>query len=113
MEPPYSRAAHGHNAWDPEWIEERFSVMLQCNLASCGEVVVMAGETQIDQVVNDDGDGWAYEQMLEPKVVFTPASRSRIAVPPPDQLPLLDLTTDDVDPNRTSACHPSYFPAQN
>ena len=26
---------------------------------------------------------------------FTPASRSRISAPPPDQLPLLDLTTDD------------------
>jgi Domain of unknown function (DUF4145) len=70
MEPPYSRAAHGHEAWDPEWIEERFSVMLQCNLAGCGEVFVMAGETQIDQVVNDDGNGWAYEQMLKPRTVF-------------------------------------------
>jgi phage terminase small subunit len=26
---------------------------------------------------------------------FTPASRSRISVPPPDQLPLLDLNADD------------------
>ncbi len=26
---------------------------------------------------------------------FTPASRSRISAPPPDQLPLLDLTRDD------------------
>jgi P27 family predicted phage terminase small subunit len=26
---------------------------------------------------------------------FTPASRSRISAPPPDQLPLLDLTMDD------------------
>ena len=26
---------------------------------------------------------------------FTPASRSRISAPPPDQLPLLDLTLDD------------------
>jgi P27 family predicted phage terminase small subunit len=28
---------------------------------------------------------------------FTPASRSRISAPPPDQLPLLDLTFDDYD----------------
>jgi Domain of unknown function (DUF4145) len=70
MEPPYSRSVHGHDDWDPDWIEERFSVMLQCNLASCGEVIVMAGETQIDQVVNDDGNGWAYEQMLKPRTVF-------------------------------------------
>jgi P27 family predicted phage terminase small subunit len=28
---------------------------------------------------------------------FTPASRSRISAPPPDQLPLLDLTTDAYD----------------
>jgi hypothetical protein len=70
IEPPYSKAAHGHEAWDPDWVEERFSVMLQCNLAGCGEVVVVAGETQIDQVVNDDGDGWTYEQMLKPRAVF-------------------------------------------
>jgi hypothetical protein len=28
---------------------------------------------------------------------FTPASRSRISAPPPDQLPLLDLTADDYE----------------
>ena len=28
---------------------------------------------------------------------FTPASRSRISAPPPDQLPLLDLTMDEYE----------------
>lgn len=28
---------------------------------------------------------------------FTPASRSRISAPPPDQLPLLDLTVDEYE----------------
>ena len=28
---------------------------------------------------------------------FAPASRSRISAPPPDQLPLLDLTTDEYE----------------
>jgi hypothetical protein len=28
---------------------------------------------------------------------FTPASRSRISAPPPDQLPLLDLTSRDYE----------------
>jgi hypothetical protein len=28
---------------------------------------------------------------------FTPASRSRISAPPPDQLPLLDLIADEFD----------------
>jgi len=28
---------------------------------------------------------------------FTPASRSRISAPPPDQLPLLELTTDEYE----------------
>ena len=31
---------------------------------------------------------------------FTPASRSRITAPPPDQLPLLDLTRDDYEQGR-------------
>jgi hypothetical protein len=70
IEPPYSRAAHGDDAWDPDWIEERFSLMLKCSLARCGEAVVMSGDTMIDQVVNDDGSGWTYEQMLKPRAVF-------------------------------------------
>jgi hypothetical protein len=69
MEPAYSRAAHGDDAWDPDWIEERFSLMLKCSVARCGEVVVMSGDTMIDQVVNDDGNGWTYEQMLKPRAV--------------------------------------------
>jgi P27 family predicted phage terminase small subunit len=34
---------------------------------------------------------------------FTPASRSRISVPPPDQLPLLDLTMDDYEEDSEGA----------
>jgi hypothetical protein len=41
--------------------------MLKCNLARCGEVVVMSGDTMIDQVVNDDGNGWTYEHPPSPR----------------------------------------------
>ena len=34
---------------------------------------------------------------------FTPASRSRISAPPPDQLPLLDLTADDYEAEEEEA----------
>jgi uncharacterized protein DUF4145 len=69
VEPPYSKKEHSDDAWEPDWIRERFVFAMQCSLASCGEVVIVAGDTQIDQVVQEDG-GWGYEQMLRPRAMF-------------------------------------------
>jgi len=47
----------------------RFNAFLQCNLASCGEVVAMAGGYD---VVDDDIDGeaWGTVEVLRPEILF-------------------------------------------
>lgn len=69
IETEYSKAAHSHDEWDPDWVEAKFIAILECNRPTCGEIVVFSGDTFVDQVVDDD-HGWAYEQRLRPKSVF-------------------------------------------
>ena len=41
-----SKKAHGHEAWDPDWIIERFIDLLKCSNTSCEELVSVSGHTQ-------------------------------------------------------------------
>ncbi len=53
-----SKAAHAHEAWDPDWIVERFTYFLECN--SCKEIAAVVGTTSnfLHQYYgpNDDAD---------------------------------------------------------
>ena len=40
-----SKEAHGYDAWEPEWIDERFVAMLVCNNANCKDNVAVCGRT--------------------------------------------------------------------
>jgi len=40
-----SIAAHDHDAWDPDWIFNRFSGFLQCNMPSCAEIAAISGDS--------------------------------------------------------------------
>jgi hypothetical protein len=53
-----SGRAHAHEEWDPEWIEARFTKLLKCNFANCGEVVSVSGNAGVeeDQLQDDEGD---------------------------------------------------------
>lgn len=54
-----SERQHSHDAWDPDWIENRFAGLLKCNLKSCGEVCSISGVGGID--FDDEFDeelGW-------------------------------------------------------
>lgn len=44
-----SRKAHSHEAWDPDWIEERFTKLLKCNFANCGEVASVSGNAGVEE----------------------------------------------------------------
>ena len=39
-----SKAAHGHDAWEPDWIIKRFMAVLTCANPSCGDKVFVCGE---------------------------------------------------------------------
>lgn len=41
-----SRSAHDDPAWDPEWVEERFSALMICRNPVCGEIVAVVGRTE-------------------------------------------------------------------
>lgn len=38
-----SKAAHSHDAWDPDWILNRFAGFLKCTMPGCGEVSSISG----------------------------------------------------------------------
>ena len=63
--------AHGHEAWDPEWIEERFVALLRCNSPSCGDVVGLVGKGSYLEGYVTHGDG-SWEQVATP--TYTPIS---------------------------------------
>jgi hypothetical protein len=43
-----SKAAHAHDAWDPDWIENRFVGLLECSMPACKEIVTVSGSSRID-----------------------------------------------------------------
>lgn len=43
-----SRAARDHDAWEPEWIENRFVCLLECSMPACKEIVAVSGSSGID-----------------------------------------------------------------
>ena len=52
-----SKAAHEHDAWDPEWIDSRFAGLLTCNFANCGELVAILGNVSVVEDYGHDHDG--------------------------------------------------------
>lgn len=39
--------ARSHDAWEPEWVENRFSGLLVCQNRECGEIVAVGGRTEL------------------------------------------------------------------
>jgi hypothetical protein len=61
-----STAAHDHDAWEPDWIFNRFSGFLQCNMPACAEVVTISGDSPSDFYEYQD----EYEHIQELKNLF-------------------------------------------
>lgn len=55
---PSRRARATYEEWEPEWTEERFTKLLKCNFANCGEVVSVSGNAGVeeDQYQDDEGE---------------------------------------------------------
>lgn len=68
-EPGFSKAAHSHPDWEPDWAVERFSMVLRCSITKCGENVFAHGGTVIEQV-RDEEHGWSLESLLRPTSMF-------------------------------------------
>jgi len=51
-----SKSAHAHDAWEPDWIVNSFTALIQCSMPGCGEVGTVAGSSTLDydQVDRDE-----------------------------------------------------------
>jgi hypothetical protein len=63
-----SKAAHAHEAWDPEWISKRFVGLLRCQDANCGELVSVSGDAGMTFYQDDRGD-LVYEDVFRPTAI--------------------------------------------
>lgn len=55
IEPIFSKKAHSHEAWDPDWITSRFSVTCVCASRDCGEIAFVSGTGTADQRYDNEG----------------------------------------------------------
>src|SRR3954468_25052630 len=69
----WSREALDHEAWEPSWIDRRFTCQLSC---SCGEVVALAGRQTVEDFVIESADDFKidYTDVSEP-LFFYPSLR--------------------------------------
>lgn len=68
----WSNDAHSHEAWDPDWIEERFTCLPICPNRECGEVVALSGRTHHEEDHDWEQQTMHWSRTFGPKV-FTPA----------------------------------------
>jgi hypothetical protein len=68
-EPPYSKAATKMDGWEPDWSIERFSAHLRCAEPTCGEIVVISGNVDWTESLNQE-HGWCYTSVLHPRMML-------------------------------------------
>lgn len=64
-----SKRAHGHEAWEPEWIRKRFSAPLICSNPTCSDLVIVCGTVGVEWDWYYDEDGGtqqSYDEVFEP-----------------------------------------------
>lgn len=72
-EPTFSQIMKNEEEWEPDWIERRFSARLRCDEDECGEIVSVAGDTELIQASYEEPNGRVvsrYEELLKPRAIF-------------------------------------------
>ena len=77
-----SKAERGHDAWEPDWIRQRFACFMECSLPDCREVAVATGSARVNHY-QVDWDEYVTENILTVESV-TPAPAP---IQFPDQTP--------------------------
>ena len=72
FEPAFSKEDHKLDAWEPEWISRRFSLVCVCNIESCGEVSIVSGLGTVDAWYDHQQHRSAYYSAFEIRS-FNPA----------------------------------------
>lgn len=68
-EPKFSSLGRQNSEWEPAWDVDRFSFYLRCTESSCGEIIIVSGETELMDDY-DEEHGWNYISALKPKSMF-------------------------------------------
>lgn len=71
-EPKWSSDGHSHDAWEPDWILERFACLLICQNRDCGEVVALGGKTSHEEDHDWEQQTMHWSRAFVPQA-FTPA----------------------------------------
>lgn len=86
LEPQYSKNEHKSEAWEPEWITYRFTLMCVCDEEGCGEVAFVSGNGSVDQRYDEDELPEYYDRFIiqsfypSPDLCYIPAKTpSRVA----------------------------------
>ncbi|MEO1169138.1 MAG: DUF4145 domain-containing protein [Pseudomonadota bacterium] len=69
VEPHWSAVHHSDDEWESEWLEERFSIQMICQNASCGEVVSVIGKTS-HELFHEPDWGQSVRRQFEPKAIY-------------------------------------------
>ena len=69
-ENPESKAAHEHDAWEPEWIEGVFAATARCVSPLCGQFLALSGSYRVEEGHDVIRHEQHYFEVLEPTVVY-------------------------------------------
>lgn len=71
-EPSYSKIDHGEEGWTPYQITARFTALLQCHNAFCGEVVTVTGAVDFEEHQYYDGEEMQVDinEYMRPKFLY-------------------------------------------
>jgi hypothetical protein len=83
VEPTMSVKYRDNQSWEPDNVVQRWSARLECDEASCGEIVHMIGDTDLVETFVEEVDTWGLEDVLRVRAIFPapPLFRVPISVP--------------------------------
>jgi hypothetical protein len=64
-----SRQSHNEEAFEPGWVEWRFTALLVCNNERCQEGIAVSGKGTVDQFTREDEADWDYVNVYHPQYV--------------------------------------------
>lgn len=88
-ETEWSAQAHSHEAWEPDWIVNRYSLHLKCSDSQCGERAVIVGTAKCDLDYDYDYDGSTTTTVVN---IFYP----ELIHPSPSLITMVDETPVEV-----------------
>jgi hypothetical protein len=84
-----SKEAHGHEAWEPDWITETFHGTLTCTNPKCKDKVIVVGDVEVDLDVECDKHGLVREPYINYYTI-------KYSYPPLNLFTITDAVPEDI-----------------